>query len=104
MGCAGSKNAVSLDGESGSEAAASQGSGSSPSPNPQKAANKPKKRKGRLLQVLVAGYQQSGKSTFFKQLQIIHLNGWAHEYATPAVDLSTTLPPFLASFVFPHRL
>jgi len=44
---------------------------------------KGKKKGGKLMQVLVAGYQQSGKSTFFKQLQIIHLNGWGDEYSLP---------------------
>jgi len=47
---------------------------------------KPKEDKGKkgdkkpkVLQMLVAGAAQSGKSTFFKQLQIIHLNGFTDE-------------------------
>lgn len=38
------------------------------------------KKKGKLLRVLVAGYQQAGKSTFFKQMQILYLNGWPEQY------------------------
>eukprot|EP01128_Nolandella_sp_AFSM9_P010642 TRINITY_DN73_c0_g1_i2.p1 TRINITY_DN73_c0_g1~~TRINITY_DN73_c0_g1_i2.p1 ORF type:complete len:391 (-),score=129.06 TRINITY_DN73_c0_g1_i2:327-1352(-) len=33
-----------------------------------------KKKKGKVLSVLVAGAAQSGKSTFFKQLQLIHFD------------------------------
>jgi len=36
-------------------------------------------KKPKVLQMLVAGAAQSGKSTFFKQLQIIHLNGFPEE-------------------------
>jgi len=36
-------------------------------------------KKPKVLQMLVAGAAQSGKSTFFKQLQIIHLNGFTAE-------------------------
>jgi len=36
-------------------------------------------KKPKVLQMLVAGAAQSGKSTFFKQLQIIHLNGFSTE-------------------------
>jgi hypothetical protein len=41
---------------------------------------KPKGKKQKVLQVLVAGAAQSGKSTFFKQLQLIHFNGFSEEY------------------------
>jgi len=43
--------------------------------------DKPKKggKKQKVLQVLVAGAAQSGKSTFFKQLQLIHFNGFSEE-------------------------
>ncbi len=42
---------------------------------------KPKGKKQKILQVLVAGAAQSGKSTFFKQLQLIHFDGFSEEYA-----------------------
>eukprot|EP01128_Nolandella_sp_AFSM9_P003342 TRINITY_DN142_c0_g1_i2.p1 TRINITY_DN142_c0_g1~~TRINITY_DN142_c0_g1_i2.p1 ORF type:complete len:369 (+),score=122.00 TRINITY_DN142_c0_g1_i2:278-1384(+) len=77
MGCGGSKPK-----DGGGDGGATEGA-NEPTNDLQtataKKGEKKKKRKGKLLQVLVAGYQQSGKSTFFKQLQIIHLNGWTAE-------------------------
>jgi len=51
------------------------------SQDPPKGKADPKKgdKKPKVLQMLVAGAAQSGKSTFFKQLQIIHLNGFTDE-------------------------
>lgn len=46
---------------------------------------KPKGKKQKVLQVLVAGAAQSGKSTFFKQLQLIHFNGFSDEHAPPHI-------------------
>jgi GTPase SAR1 family protein len=78
MGCGKSK-------DSGTTAPSGGGGGEAPASREDstvkttKSAKETGKKKKNLLQVLVAGYQQSGKSTFFKQLQIIHLNGWSAE-------------------------
>jgi len=46
---------------------------------------KPKGKKQKILQVLVAGAAQSGKSTFFKQLQLIHFNGFSEEQKSEVI-------------------
>src|SRR5690606_4260298 len=81
MGCGTSKQ-ESNNSIGGSIEGSEDEGGSKQKLSPQKS-DKPKRKKGKLLQVLVAGYAQSGKSTFFKQLQIIHLNGWSNECVGP---------------------
>lgn len=46
---------------------------------------KPKGKKQKVLQVLVAGAAQSGKSTFFKQLQLIHFDGFSDEQKSEVI-------------------
>lgn len=75
MGCSKSKDKGSAPSSTGG----GDTGGAESAPKATKSAKDPGKKKKNLLQVLVAGYQQSGKSTFFKQLQIIHLNGWSEE-------------------------
>jgi len=54
-----------------------------------------KGKKQKVLQVLVAGAAQSGKSTFFKQLQLIHFNGFSDE-CEPIVNRHLTRPDSVA--------
>lgn len=64
MGIKGSKKNKPEEGKHGSD------------DNPRATKGNGKGKKVKVLQVLVAGAAQSGKSTFFKQLQLIHFNGF----------------------------
>jgi len=65
-----------------------------------KAEGKKKNKKQKVLQVLVAGAAQSGKSTFFKQLQLIHFNGFSDEYGPsclPSLQAAAFLSPYASA-------